>query len=142
MRIGNEFKMTNMPTRIEGGTFFIDGNRLDSQNACSFTLAGGILAVAADSTNSCGELQVESSSTLQIPDGASISFASSKDSQAWTGILTVDANLDACSVRFGSDENGLSASQRIKIRTVDGRRVKLDETGRLYPADGFMLFVR
>ena len=142
MRIGNEFKMTNMPTRIEGGTFFIDGNRLDSQNACSFTLAGGILAVAADSTNSCGELQVESSSTLQIPDGASVSFASSKDSQAWTGILTVDANLDACSVRFGSDENGLSASQRIKIRTVDGRRVKLDETGRLYPADGFMLFVR
>ena len=142
MRIGNDFKMTNMPTRIEGGTFFIDGNRLDSQNACSFTLAGGILAVAADSTNSCGELQVESSSTLQIPDGASISFASSKDSQAWTGILTVDANLDACSVRFGSDENGLSASQRIKIRTVDGRRVKLDETGRLYLADGFMLFVR
>ena len=142
MRIGNEFKMTNMPTRIEGGTFFIDGNRLDSQNACSFTLAGGILAVAADSTNSCGELQVESSSTLQIPDGASVSFASSKDSQAWTGILTVDANLDACSVRFGSDENGLSASQRIKIKTVDGRRVKLDETGRLYPADGFMLFVR
>ena len=143
MRIGNDFKMTNMPTRIEGGAFFIDGNHLVAQQACSFVLAGGILGVSADSVNSCGHLNVESSGgTLQVPDGASISFAMSQNSPAWTGILTVDANLESSTIRFGSDENGLGVSQRIRIRTADGRRVRLDETGRLYPADGFMLFVR
>jgi hypothetical protein len=143
MRIGNDFKMTNMPTRIEGGAFFIDGNHLVAQQACSFVLSGGILGVSADSVNSCGDLNVESSGgTLQVPDGASISFSMSQNSPAWTGILTVDANLESSTVRFGSDENGLSVSQRIRIRTADGRRVRLDETGRLYPADGFVVIVR
>ena len=140
MRVGAAFAMTNMPTRIEGGTFLVDGDRLHPQ--CPFVLAGGALAVSAGSSNVCGSLSVESASTLAVEPGASIAFSDCSEEQTWSGILTVDADLSACTVRFGTDAAGLSAAQRIKLRTADGGRVRLDETGRLLPVGSMTVILR
>ncbi len=131
MSIGAPFAMTNMPTRITDGTFLVDGDWLHSQ--CPFTLAGGIFAVPAGSTNTCGTLEVESASVLSVADGASLAFADSS-ALAWGGTLTLDADLSACTVRFGTGKTGLATSQRRKITTAAGGRVRLDDSGRLYPA--------
>jgi hypothetical protein len=87
-------------------------------------------------------LSVESASTLAVEPGASIAFSDCSEEPAWSGILTVDADLSACTVRFGTDAAGLSAAQRIKLRTADGGRVRLDETGRLLPVGSMTVILR
>ena len=133
LSIGAHYMMTNTPTRIESGTFLVNGDHLTGSLPCHFVLAGGVFAVPAGSTNTCGTLEVESASVLSVADGASLSFADSS-ALAWGGTLTLDADLSACTVRFGTGKTGLSTSQRRKITTAAGGRVRLDDSGRLYPA--------
>ena len=124
------YMMTNTPTRIEAGTFLVNGDYLDTTDACPFVLAGGTFAVAVGSTNTCGTLVVESTSTISVADGASLSFAAS-GGESWDGELTLRCNLEACSIRFGTGSDGLTRGQCKKISLLDGRHVRLDENGYL-----------
>lgn len=144
LRIDAHFAMTNTPTRIEAGTFLVNGDCLNDSDTCPFVLAGGTFAVAAGSTNYCGVLNVESASTLSVPSGALLSFADSSG-VAWTaGVdVVVDADLTADSVRFGTNASGLTALQARHLRN-GGRRCCLDENGylRQRPVTGMMLFFK
>ena len=144
LRIDAHFAMTNTPTRIEAGTFLVNGDCLNDSDTCPFVLAGGTFAVAAGSTNFCGVLNVESASTLSVPPGALLSFADSSGSSWTSGVdVIVDADLTADSVRFGTNASGLTVSQARHLRN-GGRPCYLDENGylRQRPITGLMLLFK
>ena len=144
LRIDAHFAMTNTPTRIEAGTFLVNGDCLNDSDTCPFVLAGGTFAVAAGSTNYCGVLNIESASTLSVPSGALLSFADSSGSSWTTGVdVVVDADLTADSVRFGTNASGLTASQARRLKN-GGRPCYLDENGylRQKPITGLMLIFK
>ena len=142
--IEGPFIMTNTATRIEAGTFLVNGNCLAANLPCHFVLAGGTFAVAAGSTNTCGTLNVESGSSLSVPADALLSFAESSGVD-WTSDVevSVNADLSADAVRFGTDASGLTVSQARRLKN-GGRPCYLDENGylRQKPLLGLMLLVK
>lgn len=115
-----------------GATTLLDGTLKLGANSASgatagMTLAGGTLDCGAYS-NTFGPLALSASSTLQIDHGTLV-FANSKD-QVWTGTLAITGNFGTNSIRFGTDDTGLTGQQLSAI-TWQGRPVYLSPDGYL-----------
>ena len=88
------------------------------------TLDAGTYANAFDT------LELLSDSTLSLGDGsATLSFDDCSD-RIWTGTLTLNGKLAAHTLRFGTDENGLTPAQLASLNR-DGGSLYLDEQGYL-----------
>lgn len=145
MRLTGSYVMNVVPTRLEGGTFLVDGDILDS--GCDFALAGGTLAFADGTTNAAQGFTLEADSGLSVGEDASVSFADMSAVEWADGKrLVFSGDLEKCSVRFGTSSAGLTTSQLRKIAFAGDRdhRAALDDDGYLckVPKPGLMLLFR
>jgi autotransporter-associated beta strand protein len=113
-------------TTLSNGTLRLAANSASGATAGT-TLAGGTLDCGTYS-NAFGPLALSASSTLQIDQGTLL-FASSKD-QSWTGTLVITGNFGTNSIRFGTDDTGLT-EQQLSAITWQGRPVYLSSDGYL-----------
>jgi hypothetical protein len=108
----------------------------------ALALAGGSLAVAANTVNTLGTLNVSTNATLTVEPGARLAFSDSS-SVAWNAgnsKVTVVKGAGA-TLRFGTSDDALSADQ-LKLFRIDGRRCRLDADGYLEPRFGTVIVVR
>jgi autotransporter-associated beta strand protein len=118
------------PTRIQGGTLLLGVNDA-MHSGMSIACEGGSLAVDGGTTNTLGSLRLASSAVVRIDADAKLSFADSS-AESWDEkvLLTVEADLNEQSVRFGENSAGLTGFQLRRIR-CGGKRCYLDENGYL-----------
>lgn len=130
---GNQMPLS-APVSVEGGTWLMDGSVSSGQAYC---MDGGDLAAAAGTENAAGALKVSKNGVLKVGADGKLTFADSS-SIAWAdGVrVTVDADLAAGAVRFGTSDAGLTKSQLSKMRYCS-RRVYLDAQGYLRDAGVF-----
>lgn len=123
------------------------GLRLGADDVFSATNSNGLVlshAVLdpAGHGNGFDTLEVLGACVLEAGDGsAMLAFADSRH-KAWEGTLTINGRLSPTTLRFGTDENGLTASQLAAISNR-GASVYLDAQGYLQRIpDGTILSVR
>jgi autotransporter-associated beta strand protein len=86
---------------------------------------------AATFSNSFNTFELLTDSTFELNDGsAALSFDDSSDT-TWTGILTINGDLNATTLRFGTDNNGLTSEQLESI-AINGAWTMIDKNGYLY----------
>jgi autotransporter-associated beta strand protein len=113
---------------ISQGALALDGdNTLNANN--SIVLNGGTLAMG-DFANTVGTLTVGAAGgTLALGTDA-LSFADSS-ALSWSGTLSLTGTLIEKSVRFGTDNTGLTLDQLNAIEYLDGINVRLNPDGYL-----------
>ncbi|MDD2600095.1 MAG: autotransporter-associated beta strand repeat-containing protein [Kiritimatiellae bacterium] len=112
---------------ISGGAIRLAGdNCLNANN--KMILNGGRLEMGGVS-NTAGTLELTKDSELMLGSG-SIAFENSS-TNIWSGALTLVGSLVEKSVRFGTDNSGLTAAQLSAIDYSGARSVRLDSSGYL-----------
>ena len=100
-------------------------------NGTGYVLCGGRIGAAKGTSNTIGALKVEGAGSIVLADDATMEFDDTS-SEKWTGIgrvnVVFDGELTEGRLRFGTTENGLTASQIARMRHGD-LRVRLTETG-------------
>ena len=128
------------PYTVAAGTLALaSSGALNVSN--SVTLSGGTLAMGAV-TNACGTLTLGADSTLALGGGA-LAFADSS-AAAWTNgcTLTLTGTLGAETVRVGTNDTALTATQ-LAAFLYNGHRMRLRPDGYLAEAlRGTLLRVR
>lgn len=99
-------------------------------NALTVQLRGGGLA-AGSGANAFGPLELYADAVIDVGDGtAQLAFANSSGC-AWAGSLTLTGTLLPNTLRFGTDETGLSPDQVAAIR-IGSDKVRIDASGYLH----------
>ncbi len=112
-----EFKLGNTyigPTAITAGTLALGANNVIPD--ASAVLLGGATLDAATFTDTLGTLDVNGSATINLGAGAALAFAKSSAID-WSGgnINITGTFISGSSLRFGTDNSGLSPSQLAAI---------------------------
>jgi autotransporter-associated beta strand protein len=110
----------------QGTLQLADGNALNSANNCE--LAGGRLEVDAYA-HKLGYLKVTGNNVVSLGTGT-LSFANSSD-QIWSGELMIEGELAERSIRFGTDQTGLTDLQLAMISDSLGKTVRINKDGYL-----------
>jgi len=141
MQLNGAYAVRGAQTVLKDGTWLLGGSSLTS-TADPYALDGGTLAAAAGTANGLGVLTVgEAGGSITLDAGATLSFADSS-AAAWTGTKKVIVTGFAeKSIRFGTSAQGLSASQRARFRTSDGKALILDGDGYL-TRSGLVILIR
>ena len=117
------------PITVTAGTFSLGTNgTLNSGNP--ITLSGGTLDMGAY-TNTVGALTVSTNSAIALGPGQ-LAFADSSGTE-WTHTLTLSGELDAHTLRFGTNGVALTPGQLSAIK-LNGKNVRLRSDGYLAPA--------
>jgi fibronectin-binding autotransporter adhesin len=123
-------------TEINAGTLALGANNV-LPNGTAVSLGAGILD-AATFDDTTGTLDVSSTATINLGVGANLAFADS-DMIDWTsGTLNVTGTLDPTSLRFGTDNTGLTPAQ-LALISVNGSGAGtyvLDASGYLIAGGG------
>ena len=124
---------------MQGNVRFGAGNIVT--NALTVQLRGGGIT-AGSGANTFGPLEIYANATLDVGDGtASLAFASSR-AAVWNGTLTLTGKLGPATLRIGTDETGLTATQLAAIRNGSDK-VGITSAGYLYRIpSGTKVFVR
>lgn len=120
-------------TTITQGTLALGANNVFANSAFSI---GNATLDAATYTDSVGTLDVTDAATINLGSGAALEFANSS-AVDWTGgsLNITTGTLGATSLRFGTDNTGLSAGQ-LAVISVNGTGTGtyiLDASGYLVP---------
>ena len=116
-----------------------------NKNRPVLNLRGGGLSFVSGTSNTMGEIRLYEDASLVVENGATVKFPD-LSGIAWTPGKTIDITMPRkgqefqATVQFGSDATALTEQQLSQIR-VNGRKVLIDDSGRLVPG-GLVLFVR
>ena len=116
-----------------------------NKNRPVLNLRGGGLSFVSGTSNTMGEIRLYEDASLVVENGATVNFPD-LSGIAWTPGKTIDITMPRAgqeflaTVRFGSDATALTEQQLSQIR-VNGRKVLIDDSGRLVPG-GLLLLVR
>ena len=127
---------------VYGGTLLLGANSgfLNSSTSKNVELKNGGTLAKASGAQVFGTLDVfAGGGTLELGPDATMSFDDSS-ARSWTGSLYVK-NFRDKAIRFGTSAEGLSATQQMSIKTVEGRRLHLLSNGYLAPR-GFSIVIR
>ena len=125
---------------VYGGTLILGANSGFSGTSKNVELKNGGTLAKASGVQAFGTLDVlAGGGTLELGQDATMSFDDSS-ARSWAGTLTVKGFRDNA-IRFGTSADGLSATQQMSIRTVEGRRLHLLSNGYLAPR-GFSIVIR
>ena len=131
MQMNGTFRSLSEPTHIAEGTLLlgISGATVPGH---SFTLDGGTLALAADTSNVAGTLSLTATSTLAAGENAMLALAGVSIPEG--AVLNV----------IGASRTGLKVVERLDAATlarinIDGKPVRQDEAGYLRSGSGLVL---
>ena len=126
---------------VEEGTLAL-GSDTALPAAAPLSLAGGTVACGS-TTNATGALTLSGNATINVGDGV-LAFADSH-AATWaanaTLTITGSESLPTRSIRFGTNDGGLTSAQLKQIR-YNGNKVSLTSEGYLGGAKGLMIMVR
>ena len=117
---------------VQSGILRVGGDDVLGENA-TIRLASGTTLETQGSAETTGILLVSGNATLDLGDGSGTFAFADSSALSWSGILTIMGTLDPTSLRFGSNDQGLSASQLSSIVYNSGP-VTLNSNGYLEPA--------
>jgi autotransporter-associated beta strand protein len=114
---------------VIGGSLRLGANNVFAGGTNALVLSGATLD-AGTYTNSFNTLELLTNSVIETGDGsAALAFADSS-AKTWTGTLAVNGKLAATTLRFGTDNKGLTAAQIASI-AKSGGSLYLDAQGYL-----------
>ena len=140
-------KKLRLESKLYAGTLLLGASDIMTN---AVELLGGSLAVAANASNSLGNLKVTTNATLTVGAGGSLSFASfTPDAGLAAKSIVIDAPMKGNFVRFGTNANGLADEHRKYFRWKDATnatklwKVEIDGSGYLHPMiKGTMVRIR
>ncbi len=120
------------PTNIEAGTLTLGASGV-LPDSTTISIGDATLEAGAGFSNTVGSLEVTGAATIHLANtSSSLSFANSS-SEIWTGTLDLSGSfVSGSSIRFGTNGNGLSATQLSRI-SINGNseNLALDANGYL-----------
>ena len=128
------------PLMVTGGFVRFGAGNITT-NALAVQLRGGGLA-AGSGANAFGPLELYADAVIDIGDGtAPLAFANSSGC-AWAGSLAISGTLLPGTLRFGTDESGLTTAQLAAIR-IGPDKVRIDADGYVHriPAGTMILLL-
>ena len=127
LTLNGAVELRGRPVAVEGGTVKF-GASVCAGEASAYSVNGGGIAAAASTTNSVGPLAVgPEGASIEIGEGTVLEFADSSG-QAWSGDVTVTGFAEK-SIRFGTNANGLTKAQRVRIGIGTGEDVYISAKG-------------
>jgi autotransporter-associated beta strand protein len=114
---------------VIGGGLRLGADNVFAGGTNALVLSGATLD-AGTYRNTFNTLELLTNSVIEVGDGsAALAFADSS-AKTWTGTLAVNGKLAATTLRFGTDNKGLTAAQIASI-SKDGGSLYLDAQGYL-----------
>jgi autotransporter-associated beta strand protein len=116
-------------TTISGGILALDASDV-LPNSSPVSLGAATLRIAATRSDAAGTLEINGAAGIDLGDGASkLAFANSSG-QPWPGTLALTGTfVSGGSLRFGTNADGLNASQLASILAAGFSDFALDENG-------------
>lgn len=116
-------------TTITGGTLALGSSNV-LPDATAVSIGGGALAIAAGFTDTVGTLALTSAATINFGDASSKLVFADSSGETWSGSLNLSGSfVSGASLRFGSDNTGLTAGQIASISASGFTGFALDVDG-------------
>ncbi len=120
-------------TTISGGTLALGAADV-LPDASPVSIGSGTLSAATAGTEAAGTLAITGAATINLASGAKIEFADSNGT--WSGTLNLTGFVSGSSLKFGTSNAGLSASQLSQISAAGFTGFALDTNGFLTATGG------